>query len=76
MKTGLKGATGNKGAVAIRMVVHNTSMCFVCAHFTAGQSQILERNADYNEISRRISFPMVKYSCNTMSEIKYFAISL
>lgn len=59
VKTGLGGATGNKGATAIRFVLYGTSMCFVCAHFAAGQSQITERNADYNEITRKISFPMV-----------------
>lgn len=52
---------GNKGAAAIRMVFYATSMCFVCAHFAAGQSQVTERNADYNEITRRISFPMVNF---------------
>lgn len=58
VKTGLGGATGNKGGTAIRMVLHGTSLCFVCAHFAAGQSQVTERNADYSEITRKISFPM------------------
>lgn len=58
VKTGLGGHTGNKGAAAIRLVVHATSFCFVCAHFAAGQSQVTERNADYNEITRKITFPM------------------
>lgn len=58
VKTGFGGHTGNKGAAAIRMVLHATSLCFVCAHFTAGQSQVTERNADYAEITRKISFPM------------------
>ncbi|XP_077298589.1 synaptojanin [Arctopsyche grandis] len=58
VKTGLGGATGNKGGTAIRMVLHGTSMCFVCAHFAAGQSQVSERNADYSEITRKIAFPM------------------
>lgn len=58
VKTGLGGATGNKGAAAIRFVLHGTSICFVCAHFAAGQSQVNERNADYNEITRKILFPM------------------
>lgn len=57
VKTGLGGATGNKGGVAIRMLFHNTSVCFVCAHFAAGQSQIQDRNADYSEITRKLSFP-------------------
>ncbi|XP_031638466.1 synaptojanin-1 [Contarinia nasturtii] len=58
VKTGLGGATGNKGATAIRFVFHGTSLCFVAAHFAAGQSQVLERNADYAEITRKIVFPM------------------
>ncbi|KAL1492396.1 hypothetical protein ABEB36_010648 [Hypothenemus hampei] len=58
VKTGLGGHTGNKGAAAIRLVFHATSLCFVCAHFAAGQSQVNERNADYNEITRKIAFPM------------------
>lgn len=58
VKTGLGGATGNKGAAAIRCVLYSTSFCFVCAHFAAGQSQVAERNADYAEITRKITFPM------------------
>lgn len=59
VKTGMGGATGNKGGVAIRLLFHTTSICFVCSHFAAGQSQVKERNDDYNEITRRLSFPMV-----------------
>ncbi|KAJ8950358.1 hypothetical protein NQ314_007893, partial [Rhamnusium bicolor] len=58
VKTGLGGHTGNKGAAAIRLIFHATSFCFVCAHFAAGQSQVSERNADYNEITRKITFPL------------------
>lgn len=61
VKTGLGGHTGNKGAAAIRLVFHATSLCFVCAHFAAGQNQVAERNADYNEITRKITFPMVTF---------------
>ena len=60
VKTGLKGSVGNKGAVAIRMLFHSTSMCFICGHFAAHQNNIEERNHNYHDISRRISFPMVK----------------
>lgn len=58
VKTGFGGAAGNKGAVAIRFVLHSSSLCFVCSHFAAGQSQINERNADYVEITKKIAFPM------------------
>jgi len=58
VKTGLKGSAGNKGAVAIRFLLHSTSICFVCAHLAAGQSNVQERNTNYHDISKRISFPM------------------
>ncbi|CAM4730006.1 unnamed protein product [Leuciscus chuanchicus] len=58
VKTGMGGATGNKGGVAIRMLFHTTSICFVCSHFAAGQSQVKERNDDYSEIARKLTFPM------------------
>lgn len=58
VKTGLGGATGNKGGVGIRFLVHSTSFCFVCAHLAAGQSQVRDRNEDYNEITQRMAFPM------------------
>ncbi|KAM3837348.1 synaptojanin-1 isoform 2-T4 [Vipera latastei] len=58
VKTGMGGATGNKGAVAIRMLFHTSSLCFVCSHFAAGQSQVKERNEDFVEICRKLSFPM------------------
>lgn len=40
VKTGLGGATGNKGAAAVRFVLYGTSVCFVAAHFAAGQTQV------------------------------------
>ncbi|CAO1634899.1 unnamed protein product [Parajaminaea phylloscopi] len=55
-KTGLKGMSGNKGGVAIRFAVHDTSLCFVTAHFAAGHSNVDERNEDYLTISRGLSF--------------------
>ncbi|KAK4470475.1 hypothetical protein MN116_006026 [Schistosoma mekongi] len=57
VKTGLGGAAGNKGAVAIRFQLGATSICFVCSHFTAGQSAVRERNDDFQEICRRLSLP-------------------
>ncbi len=59
VKTGMGGATGNKGAVAIRFRYHSTSLCFVCSHFAAGQSNITDRNNDYAEAVKRIIFPKV-----------------
>ncbi|CAF3565481.1 unnamed protein product [Rotaria sordida] len=56
VKTGMGGAIGNKGCVAIRLVLHSTSICFICAHFTAGQNEYNERNKDYRSIMEKLSF--------------------
>ncbi|XP_077204851.1 synaptojanin-2 isoform X1 [Paroedura picta] len=58
VKTGMGGKAGNKGAVAIRFQIHSTSLCFICSHLTAGQSQVKERNEDYKEITQKLNFPM------------------
>ncbi|XP_063773725.1 synaptojanin-2 isoform X2 [Pseudophryne corroboree] len=58
VKTGMGGKTGNKGAVAIRFQLYSTSFCFICSHFSAGQTQVKERNEDYKEIIQKISFPL------------------
>ncbi|PLW11810.1 hypothetical protein PCANC_18042 [Puccinia coronata f. sp. avenae] len=55
-KTGLKGISGNKGAVAIRLDVHDTSFCFVTAHFAAGLANYEERNHDYHVIDSELKF--------------------
>ncbi|KJE94431.1 synaptojanin-PB [Capsaspora owczarzaki ATCC 30864] len=55
-KTGFGGYAGNKGAVAIRFRMYSTSICFVCAHLAAGQSNVTERNSDYADIMSRMSF--------------------
>ncbi|CAJ0928820.1 unnamed protein product, partial [Mesorhabditis belari] len=57
VKTGMGGATANKGSVAFRLVVHSTSLCFVCSHFAAGQNEIPDRNADWQTAMRKLRFP-------------------
>ncbi|KAK3880880.1 hypothetical protein Pcinc_014656 [Petrolisthes cinctipes] len=58
VKTGMQGATGNKGAVGIRMVVRNSSLAFLCSHFAAGQKEVNDRNNDYDSIARKMIFPL------------------
>lgn len=48
--------TGNKGAVAIRLVIHDTSFCFITSHFAAGHSAVEDRNNDYRTITRDLRF--------------------
>ncbi|XP_040285296.1 synaptojanin-2 isoform X2 [Bufo bufo] len=61
VKTGMGGKTGNKGAVAVRFQFYSTSFCFICSHFTAGQTQVKERNEDYKEITQKLSFPLGRH---------------
>ncbi|KAI0677390.1 DNase I-like protein [Trametes maxima] len=55
-KTGLRGMSGNKGAVGIRLDYHDTSFCFLTAHFAAGHANVMERNADYRTIVSGLHF--------------------
>jgi hypothetical protein len=55
-KTGLAGLAGNKGGVAIRLNLFDTSVCFVCAHLAAGHSNVEDRNQDYRTISEGLQF--------------------
>lgn len=47
---------GNKGGAAIRLDLHDTSFCFVTAHFAAGSSNVEERNADFWTITNELTF--------------------
>ncbi|KAN0097411.1 SacI homology domain containing protein [Tylopilus felleus] len=55
-KTGLRGISGNKGGIGIRLDYHDTSFCFVTAHLAAGHSNVEERNADFWTISKGLHF--------------------
>ncbi len=56
IKTGLGGAAGNKGAVAVRFSYLGSSLAFVCSHFAAGQNNISDRNADFDEAAKKLKF--------------------
>lgn len=55
-KVGLRGMAGNKGGIAVHLVFHNSSLCFITAHLAAGQSNVDERNSDYQEITEQTAF--------------------
>lgn len=52
----MKGVAGNKGAVAIRLDLNDSSLCFVTAHFAAGSSNVEERCHDFHTISDGLRF--------------------
>ncbi|KAL1905982.1 hypothetical protein Sste5344_008241 [Sporothrix stenoceras] len=58
VKRGMGGLHGNKGAVAIRFLLDNTSMCFVNCHLAAGQSQAASRHNDAAAILDSTGLPM------------------
>ncbi|EAU82410.2 type I inositol-1,4,5-trisphosphate 5-phosphatase 11 [Coprinopsis cinerea okayama7 len=46
VKTGFGGKYGNKGAIISRLVVGDSSFCFVNCHLAAGQHSVRRRHAD------------------------------
>lgn len=69
--TGLSGIAGNKGAVAIRMEVASTSICFITAHLAAGFANYEERNRDYKTIVDGLRF-LKNRSINDHDSIIWF----
>ncbi|KAK9821522.1 hypothetical protein WJX74_007052 [Apatococcus lobatus] len=53
--TGVLGYLGNKGAVAVRLRVHDSGLLFISSHLSSGEHEgdELKRNYDYSEIIRR-----------------------
>lgn len=50
VKRGLGGRSGNKGALVIRFVLDDSSVCFINCHLAAGQTQTKDRNHDITTI--------------------------
>ena len=50
VKRGLGGLHGNKGAIVIRFLINDTSVCLVNAHLAAGQKETTHRNSDITAI--------------------------
>ncbi|KAH8591489.1 putative PI phosphatase group protein-like protein [Bisporella sp. PMI_857] len=50
VKRGMGGLHGNKGALVVRFVLDDSSMCFINCHLAAGQASTKDRNADITAI--------------------------
>lgn len=55
---GIMGLVGNKGAVGIRFKIYNDYVCFVNCHLAAHTNQVLRRNQDFEDLHRRLAFPV------------------
>ncbi|ETW04415.1 hypothetical protein H310_04696 [Aphanomyces invadans] len=53
---GIMGMMGNKGGVAVRMTLYDSTMCFVCSHLAAHTHNVAGRNADFANILSKIEF--------------------
>lgn len=47
---------GNKGGVGVSFQLNDTVLCFVNSHFAAHVDAVEKRNADYDEVVRKIEF--------------------
>ncbi|KAI8614175.1 Endonuclease/exonuclease/phosphatase [Chytriomyces sp. MP71] len=56
VKTGMGGFHGNKGGIGLRIVLEDSSFCFVNCHMAAHQSHVSARNNDVISIRDQISF--------------------
>ena len=54
---GLMGMMGNKGGVAIRMNIYDSSVVFVCSHLAAHRENVVGRNSDFSNIMEKMLFP-------------------
>jgi hypothetical protein len=61
-EVGVGGLAGNKGALGIKLSYNDSSMCFVCAHLSAGQHQVQDRIKNYRTISDQFNKGMSAYS--------------
>ncbi|KAM0253086.1 hypothetical protein ACHAQJ_007408 [Trichoderma viride] len=62
VKRGMGGLHGNKGAVAVRFQVDDTSLCFVNCHLAAGQTGASSRHNDAAAILEASLFPVERDS--------------
>lgn len=66
VKRGMGGLHGNKGAIIVRFMVDDTSLCFFNCHLAAGQSQAQSRN---NDITAILEAPILPVENNPSTRI-------
>lgn len=57
VKRGMGGLHGNKGAIVVRFMVDDTSLCFINCHLAAGQGSASQRHSDIAAILEETLLP-------------------
>ncbi|KAM7184192.1 Endonuclease/exonuclease/phosphatase [Rhypophila sp. PSN 637] len=57
IKRGMGGLHGNKGAIVVRFMIDDTSLCFINCHLAAGQSAANQRHSDVAAILEAAILP-------------------
>ncbi|KAK5126537.1 hypothetical protein LTR08_004665 [Meristemomyces frigidus] len=68
IKRGMGGLHGNKGALVMRMVLDDSSICLVNCHLAAGQTQTLHRNNDVAAILEAEALPAYPLSSTSIAQ--------
>ncbi|KAM3417492.1 hypothetical protein BST61_g5735 [Cercospora zeina] len=68
VKRGMGGHHGNKGAIIVRMVLDDSSICMVNCHLAAGQTQTMHRNNDIAEILESSTLPSYPLNSGELAE--------
>jgi len=69
--TGFMYKGGNKGAIASRMQIYESTFCFVACHLAAHQENVSRRNQDFSEVLRRIVFTEEKSQYSNLSALLF-----
>jgi endonuclease/exonuclease/phosphatase family metal-dependent hydrolase len=67
VKRGMGGLHGNKGAVAVRFHIDDTSLCLINCHLAAGQTQTASRHNDVAGIMEASLFPTGRDSSSRLN---------
>lgn len=65
---GVMGVMGNKGGVVSRFQIHETSICFICAHLAANRENITARNSDFRSINDKAVLLPEKFARDILEE--------